>query len=637
MPDDPKRLTDLIGSVADGNAPDWDQVAHSTADEDVRALLRELRTVAGVAQIHRSQVGDQAVTDEGTTTIASLRQWGRFLLVRKIGEGSFGEVYHARDGLLDHDVALKLLRPHLTDHSRILHEARTLVRVRHQNVVSLYGADIHDNRVGFWMELIEGHTLADVVAREGVRSASEAAVIGQDLCRAMAAVHAQHLVHRDIKAKNVMRASGGRVVLMDFGAGEVMKGPRAFPQRLAGTPLYLAPELFEGAPASVQSDVYALGVLLYFLVTGSFPVQGTELDDLIQAHASGQRRHLGDLRPDLPDAFVKVVETMTDPDPARRYATAGAARAGLEGVVVGPTVVPDRPSSRPTTGARRVGRAAAVMLAATATIAVAGFVSTAAFDLTFGRTGGFGAETPLDWLVWGLRSLVAPVTYMTISAVLLSLVVAIGRVVCRIVPPCRSFAIRTGQRLVAFARGHELTDPNLLMQIVAAAGACGVASLAWTYWDEVTAFAIYIDDAPASDLARLQPANEPRFDAYARLLEQLLLLYGIALFSVYRITRRTRGALHPLVRAAALAVPLVSLFLLRELPYRIVYQNRFERVDLADERCYEIGSRPGELLLHCPEAAPPRNRVVPVTDSRVRARGVVESVFTPAGQSAVAN
>jgi hypothetical protein len=277
------------------------------------------------------------------------------------------------------------------------------------------------------------------------------------------------------------------------------------------------------------------------------------------------------------------------------------------------------------------------MLAATATIAVAGFVSTAAFDLTFGRTGGFGAETPLDWLVWGLRSLVAPVTYMTISAVLLSLVVAIGRVVCRIVPPCRSFAIRTGQRLVAFARGHELTDPNLLMQIVAAAGACGVASLAWTYWDEVTAFAIYIDDAPASDLARLQPANEPRFDAYARLLEQLLLLYGIALFSVYRITRRTRGALHPLVRAAALAVPLVSLFLLRELPYRIVYQNRFERVDLADERCYEIGSRPGELLLHCPEAAPPRNRVVPVTDSRVRARGVVESVFTPAGQSAVAN
>ena len=155
---------------------------------------------------------------------AAPKRWGHLLLVRKIGEGAFGEVYEALDTWLDHPRALKLLKPEVASRAsapQILHEARKLVRVRHPNVVMVYGADIHDGRVGFWMELIEGQTLEERGERRTLQRRE--ASIGQDLCRALAAVHPQSL-HRDIKAQNVMRADGGRIVLMDFGAGDSRVG-----------------------------------------------------------------------------------------------------------------------------------------------------------------------------------------------------------------------------------------------------------------------------------------------------------------------------------------------------------------------------------------------------------------------------
>ena len=105
-------------------------------------------------------------------------------------------------------------------------------------------------------------------SRRGGRSANaKRRSIGLDLCAALAAVHGARLLHRDLKAQNVMRESGGRIVLMDFGTGEELAGTN----RLVGTPLYLAPEIFSGEKASVQSDLYSLGVLLFYLVTGKFP------------------------------------------------------------------------------------------------------------------------------------------------------------------------------------------------------------------------------------------------------------------------------------------------------------------------------------------------------------------------------
>ena len=151
-----------------------------------------------------------------------------------------------------------------------------------------------------------------------------------EVCRALAAVHRANIIHRDVKAQNVMRAhDGGGIILMDFGAGEFQGN--ALATRPQGTPLYMAPELFESSAASVRTDIYAAGVLLFHLVTNAFPVNGGSMQELREAHARGERRRLRDERPDLPDSFISIVERAIDPDPMRRYATAGDMEAKLSG------------------------------------------------------------------------------------------------------------------------------------------------------------------------------------------------------------------------------------------------------------------------------------------------------------------
>ena len=211
-------LDKLFESVADGESVDWDALERSAPDEESRALIRQLRLIAEVAEVHRSQVDEVALAEDvsltsrpwgqavfqfkpqadvescqssvptgggglppaGSPPAPNLGVWGHLLLVRKIGEGSYGEVFHAHDTWLDHPVALKLLKPEAESRvqpSDLLHEARRLARVRHDNVVRVHGADRHNGRVGFWMDFIDGETLAARVSKgrmsAGRRAASE--------------------------------------------------------------------------------------------------------------------------------------------------------------------------------------------------------------------------------------------------------------------------------------------------------------------------------------------------------------------------------------------------------------------------------------------------------------------------------
>ena len=197
--------------------------------------------------------------------------WGHLRVLECIGRGAFGEVYRAWETRLDREVALKLLRAHVDDASppSVIEEGRLLARVRHPNVVTIHGAERIDGRIGLWMEFVKGRTLEQAL-REGTRfTEQEVARIGVELCGAVSAVHAAGLVHRDIKAQNVMMAEDARLVLMDFGTGLELRSASETP--VAGTPLYLSPEVLAGGPATVQSDVYSIGVLLYHLLTNRFP------------------------------------------------------------------------------------------------------------------------------------------------------------------------------------------------------------------------------------------------------------------------------------------------------------------------------------------------------------------------------
>src|SRR5262249_30846259 len=133
--------------------------------------------------------------------------WAHLTLLERLGGGTFGDVYRAWDRHLEREVALKLLRVDESSddlsESRIAREGRLLARIRHQNVITVHGVDAHDRRVGLWMDMVRGATLEQQLAAHGPFSAREAAAIGIDLCRALAAIHTAGLIHRDVKAQNV--------------------------------------------------------------------------------------------------------------------------------------------------------------------------------------------------------------------------------------------------------------------------------------------------------------------------------------------------------------------------------------------------------------------------------------------------
>jgi eukaryotic-like serine/threonine-protein kinase len=328
----------LAESVADGRTVDWAAAEVQAADE---ALIRQLRVLASVAVLHRSLPLDsrdwpRRSIVRRSSAAPAIGNWAHLALLERLGSGSFGDVYRAWDPYLEREVALKLLRadtsPEDLETSRIVQEGRLLARVRHSNVITVYGAAEHEGRVGLWMELVEGVTLEQMLQKHGPLSARETALLGIDLCRALAAIHAAGIIHRDVKAQNVMRENGGRIVLMDFGAGREIEDPASRygrPSDFTGTPLYLAPEILTGAQASLRSDLYSLGVLLYHLTTANFPVRAQSFGELQDAHAQGMAVRLRDTRADLPTAFVRVVDRAIAPDPQRRHGSAGAFEADL--------------------------------------------------------------------------------------------------------------------------------------------------------------------------------------------------------------------------------------------------------------------------------------------------------------------
>ena len=353
-----EQLLPVAVAIADGTPVDWPSVA--------TPLFQQLRHLERLVQGHdavRSTAARQRPAHETLLTEARRAQagvadalrvrWGPLIVFDKIGRGSFGDVYRAWDPRLDREVALKLIPEDVSAAatSPVIEEGRLLARVRHPNVMTVYGADRCEGRTGIWTEYISGETLAAEVARRGPLPADEAARIGIDVCAALDAVHAAGMLHRDVKAQNILRDGSGRIVLGDFGTGVALAdNARLSDPKIAGTPLYLAPEIIEGGPPSVGSDLYAVGVLLYFLLTAKFPVRGSTLAEIRRGHARGDRMPLRDSSAGVPGTLVHVIETLLSTNPVERYQSAAGAEAALRGTL---------PKSPPTK-AQRVRLATAI-------------------------------------------------------------------------------------------------------------------------------------------------------------------------------------------------------------------------------------------------------------------------------------
>lgn len=257
--------------------------------------LRKLRLLDTIARAHRTAIFGH---DDVPPDRAVAARWGHLEIRGEIGRGASGTVYRAWDTRLAREVALKVLASDTERGLDMLEEGRMMARLNHPHIVRVFGADVHDGIAGIWMELLEGETLDEIIARDGPFGEAQAALIGLDLAGAIGAVHAASLLHRDIKGRNVLRERGGRIVLMDLGAGRPVDTLRAGADA-TGTPLYMAPEVLAGRSASARSDLYSVGVFLYRLLTGTYPVVATSLETLRAAHDRGARVPFASARPDV--------------------------------------------------------------------------------------------------------------------------------------------------------------------------------------------------------------------------------------------------------------------------------------------------------------------------------------------------
>ncbi|MCG8424001.1 MAG: serine/threonine protein kinase [Proteobacteria bacterium] len=256
---------------------------------------------------------------------------GPFRIVERIGQGGCGAVYIAESRNQDRRVAIKVLHSNLATSPkqvrRFDQEARVIRLINHPNIVQIYHAGrLMDGRPYFVMELIDGHRLADVLRARGRLTPYEALTFLAPICDALAAVHDAGIVHRDIKASNIM--IGGEperplVKLLDFGIAKLLDSDQPGSELstmgvVLGTPYSVAPEQILGRKIDRRTDIYALGVLLYRLITGQYPFESRDRNTIVQMHLDAPPPRPSRVAP-VPTAVDAVVRRAMDKLPFHRY------------------------------------------------------------------------------------------------------------------------------------------------------------------------------------------------------------------------------------------------------------------------------------------------------------------------------
>ena len=258
----------------------------------------------------------------------------RYRIVALLGRGGMGEVYRADDLTLEQPVALKFLPEEVVGNesnlARFRNEVRLARQVSHPNVCRVYDVGQIDDQVFLSMEYVDGEDLASLLRRIGRLPADKGVEIARRLCAGLAAAHEKGVLHRDLKPSNIMLDGRGQVLLTDFGLATAAEQVSAVEIR-NGTPAYMAPEQLSGKEVTVQSDIYALGLVLYEIFTGKRPFEASSLADLVRAQSETTPTNLTSVVRDLDPAVERVILRCLDPAPARRPPTALAVAAALPG------------------------------------------------------------------------------------------------------------------------------------------------------------------------------------------------------------------------------------------------------------------------------------------------------------------
>jgi eukaryotic-like serine/threonine-protein kinase len=253
---------------------------------------------------------------------------GRYRLEARIGEGGMGVVYRSRHVLIDRVVAVKLIRPDLRGETHLrawmLREARAANRVDHAHIIDIHDiGETEEGELYLVMEYLVGQSLSSELAR-GPMALARGVDILEQMCAALARAHDLGVVHRDLKSDNILLTSrGGRkdfVKILDFGLAHLAMDPRLAPKgAVFGTPEYMAPEQARGEEASAQSDLYALGVLFFEMLTGQLPFRSDDRETLLEMQRTAIAPRPRSIKPDVLPAAEAIVLKLLEKDRRKRF------------------------------------------------------------------------------------------------------------------------------------------------------------------------------------------------------------------------------------------------------------------------------------------------------------------------------
>jgi eukaryotic-like serine/threonine-protein kinase len=270
---------------------------------------------------------------------------GRYEVQGRIGVGGMAEVWRGYDRTLGRTVAIKTLLPQFARDAsfvdRFRREAQAAARLNHPGIVSVYDSGTDGDTPYIVMQFIEGRTLADYLASGKTIPPMKAAQVAKEIAEALAAAHTEGVIHRDIKPANVMVTRDGKVLVMDFGIARLVSGPETAPQTSAvlGTASYLSPEQAQGQAVDARTDIYALGVVLYEMLTGRPPFTGDSPMAIAYKQVNATPAAPSSVNPDVPPELDAVVMRALSKNPANRYQTGQEFADDLERVRTGGQVM----------------------------------------------------------------------------------------------------------------------------------------------------------------------------------------------------------------------------------------------------------------------------------------------------------
>ena len=270
---------------------------------------------------------------------------GHYALERELGRGGMGIVYLARDVRLDRSVAIKLLPPELAAQDklrdRFLREARTAARLSHPHIVPIHAVDELRGYVFYVMSYVNGETLAERVANRGPLPPREASRVLREVAGALAAAHGQSVVHRDVKPGNILlERATGRAMVTDFGIARLAGAGETAAGELLGTPEYMSPEQAAGDEVDARSDIYSLGVVAYYMVSGQLPFTAPTIQAVLAKQLTQLPPPVASVAAGIPRSLAEAIDTCLTKDPSRRFQSAEALSDALAPALVRRPEVP---------------------------------------------------------------------------------------------------------------------------------------------------------------------------------------------------------------------------------------------------------------------------------------------------------